>query len=49
MFGSPQIGEEEIKEVVNSMRSGWLGTGQKVAIFDIKFTLKITVRKVREI
>jgi dTDP-4-amino-4,6-dideoxygalactose transaminase len=34
VFGSPMIGEEEISEVVDSMRSGWLGTGPKVAKFE---------------
>lgn len=29
-FGAPCIGEEEIAEVVDSLRSGWLGTGPKV-------------------
>ena len=30
IFGSPVIGEEEIAEVVASLRSGWVGTGPKV-------------------
>lgn len=34
IFGSPFLGEEEIKEVVDSMRSGWLSTGPKVAQFE---------------
>ena len=29
--------EEEIQEVVNSMHSGWLGTGQKVVLFEEEF------------
>ena len=33
-FGKPQIGEEEITEVVDSLRSGWIGTGPKVARFE---------------
>ncbi|MBV9804534.1 MAG: DegT/DnrJ/EryC1/StrS aminotransferase family protein [Solirubrobacterales bacterium] len=33
-FGSPVIGEEEIAEVVDSLRSGWVGTGPKVARFE---------------
>ncbi|MGE4505431.1 MAG: DegT/DnrJ/EryC1/StrS family aminotransferase [Desulfovibrionaceae bacterium] len=37
VFGSPLIGEEEIAEVVDSMRSGWLGTGPKVAAFEAGF------------
>src|SRR5688572_11071422 len=34
VFGAPQIEEAEIDEVVASMRSGWLGTGPKVAKFE---------------
>ncbi len=34
VFGRPFIGEEEIAEVVASMRAGWLGTGPKVAEFE---------------
>ncbi|MBI5643975.1 MAG: DegT/DnrJ/EryC1/StrS family aminotransferase [Deltaproteobacteria bacterium] len=37
VFGSPVIGEDEIDEVVASMRSGWLGTGPKVARFEEDF------------
>jgi dTDP-4-amino-4,6-dideoxygalactose transaminase len=37
VFGSPQIGEEEIAEVVATLRSGWLGTGPKVAQFERDF------------
>ena len=33
-FGAPLIGEEEIKEVVDSLRSGWIGTGPKVQKFE---------------
>jgi dTDP-4-amino-4,6-dideoxygalactose transaminase len=34
VFGSPVIGEEEIAEVVDSLRSGWVGTGPKVQRFE---------------
>lgn len=34
VFGAPSIGQEEIDEVVATMRSGWLGTGPKVAQFE---------------
>lgn len=37
VFGAPRIGEEEIAEVAASMRSGWLGTGPKVARFEADF------------
>jgi dTDP-4-amino-4,6-dideoxygalactose transaminase len=33
-FGRPMIGEEEIAEVVDSLRSGWIGTGPKVHRFE---------------
>lgn len=34
VFGSPQILNDEIEEVVDSLKSGWLGTGPKVAKFE---------------
>jgi dTDP-4-amino-4,6-dideoxygalactose transaminase len=37
VFGAPCIEEEEIAEAVQSMRSGWLGTGPKVAQFEKDF------------
>lgn len=37
VFGAPMIGEAEIDEVVDSLRSGWLGTGPKVARFERAF------------
>ena len=37
MFGAPRIEEPEIEEVVASLRSGWLGTGPKVAQFERDF------------
>jgi dTDP-4-amino-4,6-dideoxygalactose transaminase len=37
IFGSPAIEEEEIEEVVATIRSGWLGTGPKVARFESMF------------
>ena len=37
VFGSPSIGEEEISEVTESLRSGWVGTGPKVKRFEEMF------------
>jgi len=37
IFGSPQIEQEEIDEVVDSLRSGWISTGPKVAKFEELF------------
>lgn len=37
IFGSPAIEEAEILEVIATMKSGWLGTGPKVARFEQDF------------
>ncbi len=37
IFGSPLIGDEEINEVVETLKSGWLGTGPRVARFEKAF------------
>lgn len=37
VFGAPLIEEEEIEEVVATLRSGWIGTGPKVARFEREF------------
>lgn len=37
IFGAPQVGEDEIGEVVDSLRSGWWGTGPKVQRFEEAF------------
>ena len=37
VFGAPHIGEEEIAEVEACLRSGWLGTGPRVARFERDF------------
>jgi dTDP-4-amino-4,6-dideoxygalactose transaminase len=37
VFGAPSIGEAEINEVIDSLRSGWLGTGPKTARFEDDF------------
>lgn len=38
VFGKPFIGEEEIAEVVDTLRSGWWGTGPKTELFEKKFS-----------
>jgi dTDP-4-amino-4,6-dideoxygalactose transaminase len=38
VFGQPQIEQEEIDEVVDSLRNSWLGTGPKVARFEHDFS-----------
>lgn len=37
VFGSPTIENDEIQEVVASLKSGWLGTGPKVMRFQADF------------
>ena len=37
VFGAPALGEEEIAEVVATLRSGWIGTGPRVARFEAEF------------
>lgn len=37
IFGSPLIGEEEIEEVVATLKSGWVGKGPRVSQFEEMF------------
>ena len=37
VFGKPQIGEAEIREVVDTLRSGWIGFGPKCIRFEQQF------------
>ena len=37
VYGSPQIKTQEIDEVIDTLHSGWLGTGPKVARFEKDF------------
>jgi dTDP-4-amino-4,6-dideoxygalactose transaminase len=40
-FALPQIGDEEIAEVVDSLRSGWITTGPKVRRFEADFAARV--------
>jgi len=42
-FSSPAIGEEEIAEIVDSLRSGWITTGPKVKQFETEFSKYIRI------
>lgn len=33
-FGAPFIGQEEINEVIATLKSGWIGTGPRTALFE---------------
>jgi dTDP-4-amino-4,6-dideoxygalactose transaminase len=37
VFGQPVLGEQEIAEVVDTLRSGWIGTGPRAKKFEEKF------------
>ena len=37
VFGAPDVREEDIEEVVATLRSGWIGTGPRVARFEEMF------------
>ena len=37
VFGAPLIKNAEVEEVVDSLRSGWIGSGPKVNAFEKKF------------
>lgn len=37
-FAAPEIGEDEIAEVVDSLRSGWVTTGPKARLFEQNFS-----------
>ena len=36
-LGAPSIGLDDINEVTDSLKSGWIGTGPKVSIFEKNF------------
>jgi dTDP-4-amino-4,6-dideoxygalactose transaminase len=42
-FALPDIGEEEIAEVVDSLRSGWITTGPKAKQFEEVFASFLVV------
>jgi dTDP-4-amino-4,6-dideoxygalactose transaminase len=46
-FGRPVLDEEEIAEVVDSLRAGWIGTGPKVQRFERDLEAYIGVEHVR--
>ncbi len=37
IFGKPHIEQDEIDEVVSTLRSGWIGRGKKVDLFEANF------------
>ena len=47
VFGRPVLGEEDIAEVVDSLRSGWIGTGPKVQRFERMLEEYVGVEHIR--
>jgi dTDP-4-amino-4,6-dideoxygalactose transaminase len=47
VFGKPLIGDEEIAEVVATLRAGWVGTGPKVGRFEEMLEAYIGAPRVR--
>ena len=45
IFGAPAIGEDEIAEVVATLRSGWLGTGPRCQQFEQEFAQYVGARR----
>ncbi len=43
-FALPETGEEEIAEVADTIRSGWMTTGPKVARFEVEFAEYVGAR-----
>lgn len=43
-FAQPDIGDEEVAEVVDTLRSGWLTTGRKVQAFEEAFSQAVAAR-----
>jgi dTDP-4-amino-4,6-dideoxygalactose transaminase len=43
-FALPDVGQEEIDEVIDSLRSGWLTTGPKTRLFEEQFAAYLGVR-----
>ncbi len=44
IFGKPAIGEPDIEEVLDTLRSAWLGTGPKVKTFEHQFAEYVGAR-----
>ena len=42
-FALPEIGDEEIAEVVDTLKSGWITTGPKVLAFEAQFRERLHV------
>ena len=43
-FFRPHIGDDEIDEVIKTLRSGWLTTGPKVRLFEQEFAEAVNAK-----
>jgi dTDP-4-amino-4,6-dideoxygalactose transaminase len=44
LFGAPALDEDEINEMIDTLRSGWIGTGPKCVTFENEFAKYIGVQ-----
>ena len=49
VFGKPDIRQEEIEEVIDTLKSGWIGTGKKTERFEKEFAEYIGVNYARAV
>ena len=49
VFGSPFVGKEEIAELVDTIKSGWWGTGSKTHLFEEKLVSKQSLETMKTI
>lgn len=49
IFGAPHIGKEEVREVAETLQSGWLGTGPKTSRFETEFANFVGVKYARAV
>jgi dTDP-4-amino-4,6-dideoxygalactose transaminase len=44
VFGRPLVGDEEVAEILDTLASGWLGTGPKTKTFEARFAAYVRAR-----
>lgn len=44
-FSPPDMGEEEINEVIDTLKSGWITTGPKVKEFEKRLQITVILQK----
>ena len=46
-FSPPDVGEAEIEEVIDAIKSGWITTGPKTKLFEQKITELCKTEKIK--